>query len=166
MRSFPTAQLESVSRGCVVAEARTWLGTPYHLGARLKGVGCDCYSFIAETMITCGLIRSEDLPIYAGDWWAHITEEQYLRRLMRYATKTFEGVGYGNTAVKPGNVLAVRAAGTQSRVFNHGAIVTSWPMGIHAHDDGVQEVNLTLDPMWACQTIKVFDPWEKLNAQR
>jgi cell wall-associated NlpC family hydrolase len=159
-------QWEMASRERVVAEARTWIGTPYHLGGRVKGAGCDCYTFIAETMTVCEIIRGETLPIYAGDWWAHISDEQYLRRLMRYATKVFEGVGYGNTDVKPGNILAVRAAGTQSRVFNHGAIVTNWPKAIHSVDEGVEECDVTSHHMWSFQPIRVFDPWEKPNAER
>lgn len=154
----------NASRRAVVREAETWLHTPYHLGGRVKGAGCDCYTFIAETMIACNMIVSEHLPIYAGDWWAHISDEQYLRRLMRYATKTFEGVGYGSTNVKPGNVLAVRAAGTESRVFNHGAIVTTWPKAIHSVDAGVEEFDVTSHHMWAYQPLKVFDPWERANA--
>ena len=150
----------NASRASVVREAETWKGTPYHIAGRLKGVGCDCYSWIAETLIACGLIRGEDLPIYAGDWWCHISREEYIFRLMRYATKTFEGVGYAKTAVKAGNVLVVRAAGTQSKVFNHGAIVTSWPKALHAVNEGVQEFDVTSHPMWSFQPIAVFDPWE------
>lgn len=30
----------------VIAEARGWLGTPWHHQASLKGVGCDCIGFI------------------------------------------------------------------------------------------------------------------------
>jgi cell wall-associated NlpC family hydrolase len=32
----------SFTREAVIAEARTWLGTPWHHQASLKGVGCDC----------------------------------------------------------------------------------------------------------------------------
>lgn len=30
------------TRAEIVAEARTWLNTPFHHQARVKGVGCDC----------------------------------------------------------------------------------------------------------------------------
>ena len=30
----------------IVAQARTWLGTPFHHQARLKGKGCDCLGLI------------------------------------------------------------------------------------------------------------------------
>jgi hypothetical protein len=112
-------------------------------------------------MIACRLLGGENLPIYSGDWWCHITEEQYIIRLMRYATKTFEGRCYAHPRVKSGNVLAVRAAGTQSRVFNHGAIVTEWPRAVHSVDPFVEEVDVTTDHMWAGQQLAIYDPWMK-----
>ena len=30
----------------IIAEARSWLGTPWHHQASLKGVGCDCIGFV------------------------------------------------------------------------------------------------------------------------
>jgi NlpC/P60 family putative phage cell wall peptidase len=39
----------------VVAEARTWLRTPFQHQASLKGVGTDCIGFIAGVALACGL---------------------------------------------------------------------------------------------------------------
>lgn len=39
----------------IIAEAKTWLGTPWHLNQRSKGLGVDCIRFITETLSTCGL---------------------------------------------------------------------------------------------------------------
>lgn len=153
--------IEGASRRSVVDEARSWLNTPYVLRGRVKGAGCDCFTFIAETMIATKMFRPDDLPVYAGDWFCHITEERYLFMLMRYATKTFEGQAFANSPIEPGNVVSVHAAGVDSRVYNHGAIVTKWPMGIHSIDPCVQEIDLSRDPMWAWQQVKVFDPWRK-----
>lgn len=33
-------------REAIVAEARTWMGTPFHHQASLKGVGCDCIGLV------------------------------------------------------------------------------------------------------------------------
>lgn len=35
-----------VSRSDIVAEARTWIGTPFKPHRREKGVGCDCIGFL------------------------------------------------------------------------------------------------------------------------
>jgi cell wall-associated NlpC family hydrolase len=147
-----------MTRREVVYEARTWLSTPYHLRACVKGAGCDCFTWIAATMVKAGLMTLEELPAYQQDWWCHITEEQYLVRLARFATKVFEGVGVRTVTLQPGCVVATRAA--NSRVFNHGAIVTSWPFAIHAIDPEVAEINALFHPMWANNVIEAFDPWE------
>lgn len=34
------------TRDKIIAEARTWLGTPWHHQASVKGVGCDCIGFV------------------------------------------------------------------------------------------------------------------------
>lgn len=34
------------TREALIAEARSWLGTPWHHQASLKGVGCDCIGFV------------------------------------------------------------------------------------------------------------------------
>ncbi len=34
------------TREDVIAEARTWLGTPWHHQAAVKGAGCDCIGFV------------------------------------------------------------------------------------------------------------------------
>lgn len=39
----------------IVAQARTWLGTPFHHQARLKGKGCDCLGLIIGVVDELGL---------------------------------------------------------------------------------------------------------------
>lgn len=38
----------------IVVEARTWLRTPFHHQARIKGVGVDCAGVVKETAKACG----------------------------------------------------------------------------------------------------------------
>jgi hypothetical protein len=35
-----------LSGNTFIAQARTWIGTPFHHQGRLKGVGCDCLGLI------------------------------------------------------------------------------------------------------------------------
>ena len=46
----------------IVAEARTWLGTPFHHQARLKGIGADCAGVVGMTGAALGLISASDIP--------------------------------------------------------------------------------------------------------
>jgi NlpC/P60 family putative phage cell wall peptidase len=45
----------TVTRSEFVAEARTWLGTPYQHQGRLKGVACDCIGLVIGTARALGL---------------------------------------------------------------------------------------------------------------
>jgi cell wall-associated NlpC family hydrolase len=39
----------------IVAEARGWLGTPFHYQQSVKGVGCDCLGFVVGVAEACGM---------------------------------------------------------------------------------------------------------------
>lgn len=143
----------------VVAEARSWIGTPYHKKGRVKGAGADCFTFIAEVMVSCGIFDRDDLPAYQDDWFFHQSEEVYLKLLYRHCAKTLEGISYASTQTLPGNIVVMKT--TNSKVFNHGGIVVAWPSIIHCIYDGVSETNISRDPMWAYHRIQIFDPWVK-----
>ena len=52
----------------VIATARSWLGTPYHDQASLKGVGCDCLGLARG--VWREVVGPEPFPIppYSRDW--------------------------------------------------------------------------------------------------
>ena len=52
----------------VIAVARSWLGTPYHDQASLRGVGCDCLGLARG--VWRKLVGAEPFPIppYSRDW--------------------------------------------------------------------------------------------------
>jgi len=52
----------------VVATARSWLGTPYHDQASLRGVGCDCLGLARG--VWRDVVGNEPFPIppYSRDW--------------------------------------------------------------------------------------------------
>jgi len=45
-----------MTRSDVIAEARTWLGTPWQHQAHSKGVGADCAGLLRGVLIGCGLM--------------------------------------------------------------------------------------------------------------
>jgi NlpC/P60 family putative phage cell wall peptidase len=51
----------------IVAQARTWLGTPFHHQARLKGKGCDCLGLIVGVVDELGLKDVHDRPLSSYD---------------------------------------------------------------------------------------------------
>ncbi len=44
-----------IARADIVAEARSWIGTPFHDQGRLRAVGCDCLGLVIEVGRTLGL---------------------------------------------------------------------------------------------------------------
>lgn len=72
------AALQEIDRAAIVAQARLWVGTPYHHQASLRGVGCDCLGLIRG--VWRHLLGSEpvDLPNYTSDWAEVAGEEPLL----------------------------------------------------------------------------------------
>jgi NlpC/P60 family putative phage cell wall peptidase len=57
-----------VSRTDVIAEARSWIGTPYLHQASLKGVGCDCLGLVRGVWRALYVEEPEAPPPYSRDW--------------------------------------------------------------------------------------------------
>lgn len=51
----------------IVSTARTWLGTPFHHQARLKGKGCDCLGLIVGVVDELGLTDTNGMKLAAYD---------------------------------------------------------------------------------------------------
>ena len=62
------ATAREVVRAAVLAEARSWLGTPYRHQASRKGVGCDCLGLVRGVWRTLDGTEPEAPGPYAADW--------------------------------------------------------------------------------------------------
>jgi NlpC/P60 family putative phage cell wall peptidase len=107
-------------RSAVIGEAESWLGTPYHHMARLKGVGCDCLTLLAAVYHMAGVIPAIDIPYYPPDWHLHRSAERYVDGLLAYAREV--------AAPGPGDAALFKLG----RCFAHSAVVVEWPFLIHA----------------------------------
>ncbi len=145
-----------------VNDARTWLGTPYVKRARVKGAGVDCGQLLAAYLLDIGAVTEKDIEErgpYGSDWFHHTSDEVYLKALMTFGKLIAETVCRGGQKPDDGNLVLFRAVG--SKRYNHGAIITSWPMGIHANREGVCETDLVNDPLTSYRQMAIFDPWGK-----
>ena len=113
---------EEQERANVCEIARTWLGTPYHHRARLKGIGVDCGQLIAAVFEEAGLIPPVPLEFYPPDWMLHRDEPRFQNTVERYCKQV-------EREIRPADILLFRVG----RSFAHGAIVLEYPMIIHAH---------------------------------
>lgn len=113
--------IERTQRDAVTACALTWLKTPYHHHARVKGAGVDCAQLLIAVYSGCGLIPAIDVGFYNHDWHMHRSEEKYLGWVNRYARPVETPL--------PGDVVLYRFG----RCISHGAIVIEWPRIVHAY---------------------------------
>src|SRR5262249_7468999 len=126
-----------LQRAAVIAAARSWVGTPYHHHGRVKGVGADCATLLAEVYAEAGLRPRVELGYYSPQW--HLNQERPL----------YEETVLGNGAVRTdrpsiGDVVLYRQSSSRRRSsraarrefqFAHGAILvdSSIPRIIHAY---------------------------------
>ncbi|HLY53939.1 MAG TPA: hypothetical protein VKS60_00195, partial [Stellaceae bacterium] len=118
---MPGLDVTSTGRAAVVAEARSWIGTPYHHGADLKGVGVDCAMLLVRVFADLGLLPPFDPRPYPRSWMLHRDEERYLGFILDRAQEV--------DVPGPGDVIVWRVG----RTFSHGGIVTAWPLVVHAY---------------------------------
>jgi cell wall-associated NlpC family hydrolase len=81
---------EATARSAVVAEARTWVGTPYHHAADVRGHGVDCAMLLVRIYCDLGLVERFDPRPYTQDWFLHRSEEKYLGFLFECAREVLE----------------------------------------------------------------------------
>jgi len=131
----------------VIATARSWLGTPYHDQASLRGVGCDCLGLARG--VWREVVGNEPflIPAYSRDWGETGPREVLAggaRRMMPEIAPADAG---------PGALILFRM--TPSAIAKHVGILTGPDRFIHAYERlGVVEVPLT--PTWARKITFAF----------
>ena len=125
----------SISRAAIVAEARTWIGTPYAHQASVKGVGCDCLGLVRGVWRAIHGDEPEAPPAYSRDW----AEARGYETLAEAAGRHMMPVAF--TAIRPGDVLLF--AMKDHAPAKHCAIMTAPARMIHAIESHpVAEVTL------------------------
>lgn len=131
----------------IIAEARSWIGTPYQHQASLKGVACDCLGLVRGVWRALYGEEPERIPPYARDWAETATSEPLaeagLRHLRPVDVRDFV----------PGDVLLFRWRAHM--VAKHAAIVASPGTMIHAHD-GAAVAEVALAPWWRRRIAYAF----------
>jgi cell wall-associated NlpC family hydrolase len=133
----PLVNAALLQRICVVAEARTWLRTPYHHHARIKGVGVDCAQILCAVYEAAGVVPHVEPGNYPHDWHLHRGEEQYIGWLERCGAHEVQ-------APAPGDVALFKFG----RCWSHGGIYTGGVQVVHAYINlGVVQTRLTEAPL-------------------
>lgn len=110
----PAEICEAGERAMVVAEAQSWIMTPYVPCADIKGRGVDCAMILIRVYVDSGLCAAFDPRPYQPDWHLHRSEEKYLGFLAPHAKEITK------EDVKPGDIMVFK----YGRCYAHGAIIT------------------------------------------
>ena len=107
----------------IIDEAVTWLRTPWHHRACIKGAGVDCVFLLVGVFNNVGLtnIKDADVPYYPTDIMMHKNEETVIEVIRKYAHAVTEPL--------PGDVIVWKFG----RIYSHAAIVVNYPIIIHAN---------------------------------
>jgi NlpC/P60 family putative phage cell wall peptidase len=123
----------------VIATARSWLGTPYHDQASLRGVGCDCLGLARGVWREVVSDAPFPIPPYSRDWG----ETGPLEVLAEGARKMMPEIALSEAG--PGALVLFRMA--PRAIAKHVGILTASDRFIHAYERlGVVEEVLT--PIW------------------
>ncbi|WP_099865912.1 NlpC/P60 family protein [Pararhizobium haloflavum] len=117
--------MRTANSDCIIAVARSWLGTPYHDQASLKGVGCDCLGLARG--IWREVVGPEPFPMppYSRDWGETGPCEvlaEGARRLM---------IEIEPAAASPGALVLFRMK--PRAIAKHVGLITSTVTFIHAY---------------------------------
>lgn len=122
-------------RNKIVQTALSWIGTPYHNHARIKGVGVDCAQLVAGVAFECGIIDKytlERIPTnYNPQHHIHSSEEKLLKLL-----KDFGCLEIDKELTKPGDIVTFK----YGRATSHLGIVVSDHTFVHAEGRGSRSV--------------------------
>ena len=112
-----------------LAEARRWIGTPYHHAASLRGAGADCLGLVRGVWRELCGEEPEAAPIYAPDFADRDADERLRAALKRY----FDEVPLAEA--RPGDVLLLRlrVGGPAQHVGVLGAAADGTATIIHAY---------------------------------
>jgi NlpC/P60 family putative phage cell wall peptidase len=136
-----------LTRQDIVAETRSWIGTPYRHQASLKGVGCDCLGLVRGVWRTVIGEEPERAPPYASDWAEAASGEPLADAAARHL------IAIDRDAFRDGDVLLFRWRANLPA--KHAAIVTASDKMVHAHD-GAAVAEVALAPWWRRRLAYAF----------
>ena len=134
----------------VLAEARSWLGTPYRHRASVRGAGADCLGLLRGLWRALYGAEPAPVPPYSPDWAEAGDAERLWRALAACMSPCPPG------AWRPGEVILfrIRAGGPAKHL---GLVSASEPARfIHAYPrHGV--VESALSAPWARRAVAAFE---------
>ena len=132
----------------IVAVARSWLGTPYHDQASVKGAGVDCLGLARGIWREVVGPEPVSVPPYSRDWGEVMPSEV----LAEGAAGWLQSIALAEAA--PGSVVLFRM--TPSAIAKHVGILTSEANFIHAFQ-GIGVIEEEMTRAWRRRLAFAFD---------
>ena len=156
--------MDAIRRAQLLAVARTWLRTPFHAHAGIKGAGVDCVHLCAAIYIEAGALEVFNPPKYALDGGAHAAQSlitDWVEQCGRFEALFVQSSvpprrdqGSRFPALQPGDLLCF----TLGRVEWHVGILITPQLFIHAQRDlGVAE-NYLAARAWSRRLTRAYRP--------
>lgn len=136
------------ARASVLAEAMTWIDTPYHHHGRIKGAGVDCAQLLIAVYSGCGVAPEVDPGVYSPQWAQHRSEEQFAQWLEHAGAHVVQ-------TPAPGDVALFKFG----RCFSHGGIVLDAERVIHAYVKRGVVINAFTDAELAGREVQFWSLW-------
>lgn len=110
-------------RAKLVAEALTWVGTPYRQLGATKGVAIDCSMLLVRVMIDAGIVEHFDPRPYPPNWFLHRDDERYIDWMETIAQRV--------QTPRPGDIDVMKIG----RAFAHSGFIVDDDHLVHAFAD-------------------------------
>lgn len=137
----------SGTRARAVSIARSWVGTPYHHQASLRGAGTDCLGLVRGVWRELYGRDAEIPPPYCADWAETSARETMIEAAARHMQRIArEDVGAGD-------VLIFRFK--RGMMAKHAALATSTHTMIHAVE-GAPVAEVPLSSWWRRHIAAAF----------
>lgn len=137
----------TISRAAIIAEARSWIGTPYRHQGSLRGIGCDCLGLLRGLWRNLIGPEPESPGAYSPDWAEAGGREALLEAARRHLVQR------ADTAFAPGDVILFRFR--KNVPAKHIGIVTERDRMVHAHE-GACVAEVAIVPFWRRRIAATF----------
>lgn len=132
-------------RAAIVAEARSWIGTPHIHQACLKGIGCDCIGLIAGVGRALGFASAEQ---YLASGYRCYGRSPDVALLLLACSAFLEPV----TERQLGDIVLMSFA----RSPQHFGILSAADQVIHAYAGIGRVVEHRIDPKWSRRVVRAY----------
>ena len=146
--------MEAITGEMLVAQARTWIDTPYHHAGRAKGHGVDCIGLVIGAARELGAAVPFDTTAYGRGDNLPLMQRGLLQFCDCLQPGELSAQKAGGPPLRPGDILIFRGGS----ILHHVAIYTGPEMGamIHVYNTVGKVVEQRLTPEWVRLLHLVF----------